>query len=74
MRNIQQLNVVRFSYTPEFSTQVGLIRTQDTGVIAQEVQKILPEAVTTAGSIVLSDGTKYENFLLVDKVCLRSVI
>lgn len=40
----------------------------DTGVIAQEVQKILPEAVTSAGSIVLPDGTKFENFLLVDKV------
>lgn len=68
MRNIQQLNVVRFTYSPEFSSHVGLINTHDTGVIAQEVQKILPEAVTTAGSLILSDGTKFENFLLVDKV------
>ncbi|XP_065217829.1 myelin regulatory factor isoform X2 [Planococcus citri] len=67
LRNIQQLNVVRFTYSPEFSTHFGLVNTQDTGVIAQEVQKVLPEAVTSAGSIVLPDGTKFENFLLVDK-------
>lgn len=68
LRNIQQLNVVKFTYSPEFSTHVGLVNAHDTGVIAQQVQKILPEAVTTAGSLVLPNGTKFENFLLVDKV------
>lgn len=68
LRNIQQLNVVKFTYSPEFSTHVGLVSAHETGVIAQEVQKILPEAVTTAGNLVLPNGTKFENFLLVDKV------
>ncbi|KAK7582583.1 hypothetical protein V9T40_014028 [Parthenolecanium corni] len=67
LRNIQQLNVVKFTYSPEFSTHVGLVSAHETGVIAQEVQKILPEAVTTAGNLVLPNGTKFENFLLVDK-------
>lgn len=66
--------MVRFTYSPEFSSHFGLVNTQDTGVIAQEVQKILPEAVTSAGSIVLPNGTKFENFLLVDKVGTAEVV
>lgn len=40
----------------------------DTGVIAQEVQKILPEAVKETGDIELADGQKVDNFLVVNKV------
>lgn len=38
------------------------------GVIAQEVQEILPEAVKDTGDLVFSNGKTLENFLVVNKV------
>ncbi|XP_034943768.1 myelin regulatory factor-like protein isoform X2 [Chelonus insularis] len=69
LRNVQQLRVVKYKYAPEFALYSGLeIKTQeDTGVIAQEVQQILPEAVLPAGDIVLPNGQRIENFLVVNK-------
>jgi hypothetical protein len=40
----------------------------DTGIIAQEVQKIIPEAVKETGDIELPNGQKITNFLVVNKV------
>lgn len=42
----------------------------DTGVIAQEVAQILPEAVRPAGDIILDNGTSVNNFLVVNKASL----
>lgn len=42
----------------------------DTGVIAQEVAQILPEAVRPAGDLILDNGTAVNNFLVVNKVLL----
>lgn len=46
----------------------------DTGVIAQEVAEILPEAVSPAGNLLLKDGTLIDNFLVVNKVNLISFV
>ncbi|XP_012263799.2 myelin regulatory factor-like protein isoform X3 [Athalia rosae] len=69
LRNVQQLRVVRYRYAPEFALHSGLgIKPQeDTGVIAQEVQRILPEAVLPAGDIILPNGQRIDNFLVVNK-------
>ncbi|XP_066593418.1 myelin regulatory factor-like protein isoform X2 [Prorops nasuta] len=69
LRNVQQLRVVRYRYAPEFALHSGLgpKPQEDTGVIAQEVQQILPEAVLPAGDIVLPNGQRIENFLVVNK-------
>jgi len=68
LRNVQQLRVVRYRYAPEFAQHSGLdVKQEDTGVIAQEVQQILPEAVLPAGDIVLPNGQRIENFLVVNK-------
>lgn len=40
------------------------------GVIAQEVQEILPEAVKETGDVVCANGETIENFLVVNKVRL----
>ncbi|PIO31732.1 hypothetical protein AB205_0049410 [Aquarana catesbeiana] len=45
-----------FSYFSEFG-----------GVIAQEVQEILPEAVKETGDVVCANGETIENFLVVNK-------
>ncbi|XP_050430829.1 myelin regulatory factor-like protein isoform X2 [Adelges cooleyi] len=67
LKNVQKINVVQFSYKPEFSSMFGLSLEQDTGIIAQEVQAVLPEAVTNTGEVSLSNGDVYDDFLVVNK-------
>lgn len=69
LRNVQQLRVVRYRYAPEFALHSGLGMkvSEDTGVIAQEVQQVIPEAVLPAGDIILPNGQRIENFLVVNK-------
>lgn len=74
LRNVQQIRVVHYRYTEDFARHAGLPDTVDTGVIAQEVQTILPEAVRTAGDIVLPNGTKLDSFLVVNRVCRTNFI
>lgn len=69
LRNVQRLRVVRYEYEPEFAAQLNRnSESSDTGVIAQEVAEILPEAVTPAGDVILDNGTAIDNFLVVNKV------
>jgi len=70
LKNIQKLRVVRYNYNPEFARLMGLTPNEsaDTGIIAQEVQKIIPEAVKETGDIELPNGHKVNNFLVVNKV------
>jgi len=70
LENVQKLRVVRYKYNPEFARLVGLSEEEavDTGVIAQEVQRVLPEAVKETGNLDLGNGTYIENFLVVNKV------
>lgn len=51
-----------FTFEPEFPP-FSL-----TGVIAQEVQKILPEAVKEGGDVVCTNGETIPNLLVVNKV------
>ena len=69
LKNVQALRVVQFKYTEEFAQTAGLKDHErlDTGVIAQEVETIIPEAVRPAGSVVLPSGKELDNFLLVNK-------
>ncbi|XP_037941211.1 myelin regulatory factor-like [Teleopsis dalmanni] len=75
LRNLQKIRIVRYRYEPEFAIHSGLKRASesdteeivDTGVIAQEVREVIPDAVQEAGSIVLPNGNVIENFLLVNK-------
>ncbi|GAB6021651.1 hypothetical protein CHUAL_004235 [Chamberlinius hualienensis] len=69
LRNLQQLRIVRYQYREEFAKHAGLQKDErhDTGVIAQEVQKVLPDAVKESGDIVLPSGQRIDNFLVVNK-------
>ncbi|XP_025412557.1 myelin regulatory factor-like protein isoform X2 [Sipha flava] len=68
LRNVEKINVVHFNYKPEFSSLFGLsMKEKDTGIIAQEVQAVLPGAVTNAGSIAFPNGVEYDDFLVVNK-------
>ncbi|XP_069944502.1 myelin regulatory factor-like protein isoform X3 [Cherax quadricarinatus] len=69
LKNVQNLRVVKYAYREEFAEQAGMKGDDiyDTGVIAQEVKEVIPDAVKTTGDITLSNGEKIENFLLVNK-------
>ena len=69
LKNVQNMRIVRYQFTPKFAKEVGLTEAEvnDTGVLAQEVQQILPDAVKETGDVVLPDGETIENFLVVNK-------
>ncbi|XP_069821800.1 myelin regulatory factor isoform X2 [Dendropsophus ebraccatus] len=67
LKRISQMRLVQYHYKPEFASTVGLDDTSETGVIAQEVQEILPEAVKETGDVVCANGETIENFLVVNK-------
>jgi myelin regulatory factor len=66
----------RFNYDPSFAEHSGLLGYDpraaapalDTGVIAQEVRRVLPEAVREAGDVTLPNGDTIPKFLVVNKV------
>ncbi|XP_005179094.1 uncharacterized protein LOC101890415 isoform X2 [Musca domestica] len=73
LRNLQKIRIVRYRLEPQFALHSGLKTHKDeedivdTGVIAQEVREVIPDAVQEAGSVVLPNGNVIENFLLVNK-------
>ncbi|KAM4723130.1 myelin regulatory factor [Rhinophrynus dorsalis] len=67
LKRISQMRLVQYHYKPEFASTVGLDDQAETGVIAQEVQEILPEAVKESGDVVCANGETIENFLVVNK-------
>ncbi|KAJ8949188.1 hypothetical protein NQ318_021681 [Aromia moschata] len=67
LKNVQKLRVVRYEYEPALASQLSRGECTDTGVIAQEVAQVLPEAVRPAGNLILENGTSIDNFLVVNK-------
>ncbi|KAM6115361.1 myelin regulatory factor [Pterocles gutturalis] len=67
LKRISRMRLVHYNYKPEFAATVGIDSTPETGVIAQEVKEILPEAVKDTGDLVFSNGKTLENFLVVNK-------
>ncbi|XP_072290938.1 myelin regulatory factor isoform X3 [Eucyclogobius newberryi] len=67
LKRISQMRLVHYQYKPEFAATVGIDNTADTGVIAQEVQKILPEAVKEGGDVVCANGETIPKLLVVNK-------
>ncbi|KAM5247271.1 myelin regulatory factor [Ctenodactylus gundi] len=68
LRRISRMRLVRYRYKPEFAASAGLeAAAPETGVIAQEVRDILPEAVKDTGDLVFANGKTIENFLVVNK-------
>ena len=59
-----------YEYKPDFAIYAGMSPDEvaDTGVLAQEVQKVLPDAVKETGDIILPNNQTIDNFLVVNKV------
>ncbi|XP_054717587.1 myelin regulatory factor-like [Uloborus diversus] len=69
LKNVANMRIVRYQFLPEFAKHIGIgvENTTSTGVIAQEVQNLIPDAVQGAGDILLPSGEHIENFLVVNK-------
>jgi len=66
LQKVKQLNLYNYSYTDEFCDYSNIDNDLQFGVIAQEVQNILPDAVRNNGPASLNSG-KIENVLTVNK-------
>jgi hypothetical protein len=77
LRNVASMRIVKYNFKSEFAGSAGLEgdNVKGTGVLAQEVQKIIPDAVKTAGDVHLTNGEKIENFLVVnnDRIFMENV-
>ncbi|ELV10259.1 Myelin regulatory factor [Tupaia chinensis] len=68
LKRISRMRLVHYRYKPEFAASAGIeATTPETGVIAQEVKEILPEAVKDTGDMVFANGKTIESFLVVNK-------
>ncbi|XP_077769367.1 myelin regulatory factor-like protein [Canis aureus] len=67
LRRIAQMRIVEYDYRPEFASSMGINTAHQTGMIAQEVQEILPRAVREVGDVTCENGETLQNFLMVDK-------
>nr|XP_044992481.1 myelin regulatory factor isoform X3 [Jaculus jaculus] len=68
LKRISRMRLVHYRYKPEFAASAGIEASgPETGVIAQEVKEILPEAVKDTGDMVFANGKTIENFLVVNK-------
>ncbi|KAL1139754.1 hypothetical protein AAG570_006731 [Ranatra chinensis] len=63
LNNLARLRVVKYRYKPEFDKDM---RTH-TGLIAQELISVLPDAVSNSGDMKLPSGSTISDFLVIDK-------
>lgn len=70
LKNIAQLKVYKYTFKDDFAEFAGLSDDDrlDTGVLAQEVSQVLPDAVRETGDVLLPGGQRIDNFLVVNKV------
>jgi len=64
----------KYKFKDEYADYAGLpvASRHDTGVLAHELREVLPDAVTQSHDVTLPNGDVIEDFLVVNKVCLRS--
>ena len=73
LENVKKIKIVQYKYRPEFLSQLPqeerhqLQRTPHTGIIAQDIRQVLPDAVSSSGSYVLANGKEIEDMLIVNK-------
>ena len=68
LANIQALPLYHYRLTSAWAKTVGRAPEQPQfGVLAQELQQVLPDAVTESADVELEDGTTVDGLLVVDK-------
>eukprot|EP00037_Helgoeca_nana_P016974 m.160116 g.160116 ORF g.160116 m.160116 type:complete len:504 (+) comp23780_c0_seq7:101-1612(+) len=70
LENVRKLTLYKYDLRPEWAASVGIEpadAVDHTGVIAQELAGILPDAVKVTGDRVLTNGERIDNLLVVNK-------
>lgn len=73
LENVKKIKIVQYKYRPEFVSQLPLEERQQlqrvphTGIIAQDIRQVLPDAVSSSGSYVLANGKEIDDMLIVNK-------
>ena len=73
LENVKKIKIVQYKYRPEFVSQLPqeerhqLQRVPHTGIIAQDIRQVLPDAVSSSGSYVLANGKEIDDMLIVNK-------
>eukprot|EP00730_Choanoeca_flexa_P019765 TRINITY_DN9667_c0_g1_i1.p1 TRINITY_DN9667_c0_g1~~TRINITY_DN9667_c0_g1_i1.p1 ORF type:complete len:326 (+),score=55.40 TRINITY_DN9667_c0_g1_i1:899-1876(+) len=68
LANIQALPLHHYQLTEAWAKTVGRSATQPQfGVLAQELQRVLPEAVSVSSDVKLADASEVKDLLVIDK-------
>ena len=69
LQNVRKLGLYRYRLSDSWGEHVGREGkdAEEWGVLAQELQQVMPEAVRETGDQILKDGSKIENLLVVNK-------
>ncbi|CAD5120695.1 DgyrCDS9260 [Dimorphilus gyrociliatus] len=69
LEKVKKVKMYNFSYKDDYADAVGMEaqERQTTGVLAQQVKTVIPEAVHPAGDVKLTNGEVVENFQTVNK-------
>ena len=73
---MSQLRLYTYNYCDDYAETAGIPQDSrtDTGVIAQEMMEVLPDAVQETGDVMLRSGQCIENFLVVKKVHFHCLV
>jgi hypothetical protein len=69
LNNVRRLHLYNYSLKPAWSEVAGRAEDQrnETGVLAQELREVLPDAVHESGPVQLGNGERIDNLLVVNK-------
>lgn len=69
LKKVSGIKIYNYDYSEDYAEHVGLPenRRNDTGVIAQEIQEVLPDAVIDTGDVKFENGNEIKNLLVVNK-------
>lgn len=69
LEKVKNLQMYNFTYKDDYADAVGMEaqERQTTGVLAQQVKEIIPDAVHPSGDVKLNNGDIVENFQTVNK-------
>eukprot|EP00105_Crassostrea_gigas_P008113 XP_011422579.1 PREDICTED: myelin regulatory factor isoform X1 [Crassostrea gigas] len=77
LKKVAQMKLYNYKFSDDFANAMGIPEDsrEDTGVIAQEIREVLPEAVKEAGDVPLGNGEVIKDFLVVnkDKIYMENV-
>ncbi|XP_052239397.1 myelin regulatory factor-like isoform X2 [Dreissena polymorpha] len=69
LKKVSGIKLYNYKYSKDYADHVGIPehRRRDTGVIAQEIQEVLPDAVIDTGDVRFENGAEIKNLLVVNK-------